>query len=317
MFPPLPHRRELLRAAVGGAACATGLAAGAWTTPASAEEPTPPEAKRIDCHLHCFAGKDDARFPYHARAPYRPEAAATPEHLLHCMEGAGVSGAIVVHPEPYGDDHRYLEHCLQVGQGRLKGTVLVFADDPRSLAQLPRLAKTLPIVAARIHAYAPERLPPFGKPELKQLWKLAGEHGLAVQLHFEPRYAPGFEPLIREFSATTVIIDHLGRPLQGTPEEYAVVVGWAKFENTVMKVSSLPTERAYPHRQIQPIVNQLCDAFGPERMIYGGGFSGPETTGESYLAAFQYAERLLSEKLSREQIHAVLHDNAQRLFKFA
>src|SRR5688572_7133789 len=69
----------------------------------------------VDTHLHCFAGTDDKRFPYHARAPYRPEAAATPEHLLHCMEGAGVDYAVVVHPEPYQDDHRYLEHCLQVG----------------------------------------------------------------------------------------------------------------------------------------------------------------------------------------------------------
>jgi hypothetical protein len=58
----------------------------------------PKAAPVIDTHLHCFAGTKDARFPYHARAPYRPEPAATPEHLLKCMEGAGVSHAIVVHP---------------------------------------------------------------------------------------------------------------------------------------------------------------------------------------------------------------------------
>jgi len=69
----------------------------------------------VDTHLHCFAGEGDVRFPYHARAPYRPPQAATPEHLLKCMEGAGVNYAIVVHPEPYQDDHRYLEHCLEAG----------------------------------------------------------------------------------------------------------------------------------------------------------------------------------------------------------
>ncbi|MCH2203608.1 MAG: hypothetical protein MK102_16695, partial [Fuerstiella sp.] len=72
----------------------------------------------IDTHLHCFAGKD-SEFPYHNHAPYQPESAATPKHLLNCMTGAGVDFAVVVHPEPYQDDHRYLEHCLKAGGSQL------------------------------------------------------------------------------------------------------------------------------------------------------------------------------------------------------
>src|SRR4051794_30690479 len=180
----------------------------------------------VDTHIHCFAGKEDKQFPYHPKGPYQPAAPATPEHLLKCMDGAGVDFAIIVHPEPYQDDHTYLEHCLQVGKGRFKGTCLFFADHERSAAKMAALVKKAPVVAARVHAYAPDRQPPFGKPELKALWKQAADLGLAIQLHFEPRYAPGFEPLIREFPDTTVIIDHLGRPFQGTPEEHAVVVKW-------------------------------------------------------------------------------------------
>src|SRR5262249_31108754 len=106
----------------------------------------------VDAHLHCFAGKDDKRFPYHLRGPYQPEKAATPETLLKLMDGAAVDYAIVVHPEPYQDDHRYLEHCLQVGGKRLKGTCLVFAGNAESVGQLAGLAKKLPVVAVRIHA---------------------------------------------------------------------------------------------------------------------------------------------------------------------
>ena len=182
------------------------------TSPLSAESSPLPDLL-VDTHLHCFAG-NSKRFPYHARAPYRPTEAATPEHLLKCMDGAGVDHAVVVHPEPYQDDHRYLEHCLDVGSGRLKGTILLFADRPGSLEKMPALAKRKDIVAVRVHAYAPDRLPPFGKPELRQLWKLAAALDLAVQLHFEPRYAAQFEPLIREFRDVTHIIDHLGRPFQ-------------------------------------------------------------------------------------------------------
>jgi predicted TIM-barrel fold metal-dependent hydrolase len=258
----------------------------------------------IDTHLHCFAGKDDRRFPYHPRGPYRPEKPATPEHLLKCMTQAGVDHAIVVHPEPYQDDHRYLEHCLEVGGAKLKGTCLFLADRPGSLDRMSELVKKHEgrIVAARIHAYAPGRLPPFGTPELRALWKRVGELGLAVQLHFEPRYAPGFEPLIREFPQTKVVIDHLGRPFQGTPEEYAVVLGWSGFPNTVMKLSSLPTRDQYPHRELDPIIKSLTQRFGPDRLIYGGGF-GAEATGDSY--------RAYREKVRSYLVHLTVEDRAK------
>lgn len=254
----------------------------------------------VDTHLHCFAGKDDKRFPYHRRAPYRPDQPATPEHLLKCMDGAGVDFAVVVHPEPYQDDHRYLEHCLKVGGKRLKGTCLFFADRPSSVEKMPRLARRLPLVAARIHAYAPDRLPPFGKPELRRMWKLAAQLGLAVQLHFEPRFAPGFEPLIKEFHDTTVVIDHLGRPFQGTPKEHAVVVRWSRFKNTVMKLSSIPARQKYPHRDVAPVIKELTSAYGAERMIYGGGFNA-DATPASYEAAREKSRRYLTHLSAADQ----------------
>src|SRR5882672_2458592 len=122
-----PTRRHFIRVGSLGS-----LAAAGGFIPLTA---VPKPAPVIDTHLHCFAGTKDSRFLYHARAPYRPEHAATPEYLLKCMEGAGVSHAIVVHPEPYQDDHRYLEYCLEAGKKRLKGTCLVFAEQPASVAQ--------------------------------------------------------------------------------------------------------------------------------------------------------------------------------------
>jgi predicted TIM-barrel fold metal-dependent hydrolase len=296
-----------------------GFLAGSAALLASCAAPSarrPGHPPVVDTHLHCFAGPDDPRFPYHQRAPYRPAAAATPEHLLKCMDGAGVDFAVVVHPEPYQDDHRYLEHCLAVGGRRLRGTALVFADRPGSAEKLPDLAKRLGVISARIHAYAPDRLPPFGKPELRALWKSAADLGLAVQLHFEPRWAGGFEPYLSEFKATTVIIDHLGRPLQGTPEEHERVVGWAaKFPHTVMKLSSYAPESQYPHRDIAPIVRRLSDAYGPDRMIYGGGF-GEDATPASYRASRERARSLIGHLSAADQAK-ILGGTAARLFNIA
>lgn len=270
----------------------------------------------VDTHLHCFAG-DDPKFPYHADAPYRPANAASPEHLLKCMDGAGVDYAVVVHPEPYQDDHRYLEHCLQVGGSRLKGTCLFFAHKPNFAAEMAQLVKQHPgqIVAARLHAYAPGRLPDFESREVRELWKTATDLGLAMQLHFEPRYAARLEPLIREFPDTTVIIDHLGRPMQGTPKEHGVVVAWSKYPNTIMKVSSLPDINRYPHRDVQPVIRQLVKAWGPDRMIYGGGFNS-QATPASYRAYRNQVSELLSD-LSESEQQKVLGGTAARVFGFA
>jgi predicted TIM-barrel fold metal-dependent hydrolase len=308
LMSPHPHsRRSFLHSTIGAtAACALGQTRAA-------------ETKRVpvvDTHLHCFAGTADPRFPYPAGAPYRPEKPATPEQLLACMAGAGVDFAVVVHPEPYQDDHRYLEHCLEVGAGKLKGTCLFFADRPDATARMAALVHKLPgrIAAARVHAYAAERLPPFGKSELRALWKQAADLGLMIQLHFEPRYAPGFEPLIREFAETKVLIDHLGRPLQGTPEEHERVIGWSRLPNTVMKISALPEPTKYPHREVQPIVRRLTDAFGADRLMAGYNFD-QDATPASYRAGREKVAVVLTH-LSAEDQAKVLGGTAARLFKF-
>jgi predicted TIM-barrel fold metal-dependent hydrolase len=269
----------------------------------------------VDTHVHCFAGISDARFPYHVNAPYIPTETHTPEHLLRCMDGAGVGYAIIVHPEPYQDDHRYLEHCLAVGKGRLKGTCLFFADHPDAPAALAALAKRAPLIAARVHAYAPGRMPPFGTPALRALWKAAADAGLALQLHFEPRWAPGFAPLIDEFRSTTVIIDHLGRPFQGTVEEHEVVVRWADKPNTIIKLASYPERTQYPHRDIAPVVRKLSSAYGADRMIWGGG-SGGAATPESYRAERERGRQLIANLSAGDQAK-VLGGTAARLFGFA
>jgi predicted TIM-barrel fold metal-dependent hydrolase len=230
------------------------------------------------------------------------------------MDGAGVDYAIIVHPEPYQDDHSYLEHCLQVGKGRLKGTCLFFADREGSAAKMPELVKKAPIVAARIHAYAPDRLPPFGKPELRAFWKQAADLGLAIQLHFEPRYAPGFGPLIKEFADTTVIIDHLGRPFQGTPQEHEMVIRGSQFKNTLMKVSAVPKTTEYPHRDIGPMIKQLTEAWGADRMIYGGGFNA-DATPESYRVERERIRGYLAHLSAADQAK-IMGGTAARLLKF-
>ena len=45
---------------------------------------------------------------------------------MKLVEPAGLAHSIIVHPEPYQDDHRYLEYCFahEPRQGYFRGTCL-------------------------------------------------------------------------------------------------------------------------------------------------------------------------------------------------
>ena len=78
MSQPNASRRYFLKSTAGGTLTLPALIKQGEAQATSEHIPV------IDTHLHCFAGKDDDRFPYHRHAPYRPDKAATPHHLLSC-----------------------------------------------------------------------------------------------------------------------------------------------------------------------------------------------------------------------------------------
>ena len=63
----------------------------------------------VETHVHLF---DPARVPYAPNGPYKPPAYTLEDHEK-LVAGAGLTHSIIVHPEPYQDDHRYLEYCLE------------------------------------------------------------------------------------------------------------------------------------------------------------------------------------------------------------
>jgi predicted TIM-barrel fold metal-dependent hydrolase len=81
-----------------------------------------------------------------------------------------------------------------------------------------------------------------------------------------------------------------------------------------MKVSALPDQNRYPHRELAPIIRKLTDAFGADRMIYGGGFNA-QATGESYRKYREQVADALSHLTASDQ-SKVLGGTAAKLFGF-
>ena len=241
-----------------------------------------PAGVLIDSHVHLF---DPDRFPYHAQATYRPPA-QTLAAYLDVVRQARIDHTIIVHPEPYQDDHRYLEYCFahEPSPGFFKGTCLFDPIAPETPERMQALARKLPgrIVALRIHENHKPGTPPttsgairdrdLAAPAMKTTWRKARELKLAIQMHFIPYYARQIGVLADEFPDVPVILDHLARAGQGTPAEYDEVLKLTKRPRVVMKFSGVTysSKQGYPFRDVKPLVRRTFDAFGADRMIWGG-----------------------------------------------
>jgi hypothetical protein len=88
-----------------------------------------PAGVLIESHIHLFAD-DPARFPYNS-ASYKPQREPVEEYVQFARK-VEINHAVIVHPEPYQDDHRYLEYCLahEPSPGFFKATCLFDPIDP-------------------------------------------------------------------------------------------------------------------------------------------------------------------------------------------
>jgi len=234
-----------------------------------------PAGTIVESHVHLFAG--DPAFPYAPNAPYTPQPNPLEKYVAFA-KAAALDHAVIVHPEPYQDDHRYLEHCLdhEPSPGFFKGTCLYDPIAPETPARMEALSKRHPgrIVALRIHemhapgtpslASGPIKDRDMRDPAMRRTWQKAYDLGLAIQMHFLPYYAPQIAELCATLPQVTVILDHLARAGQGTPADFENVLRLAKYPRVYMKYSGVEYS---PNPK--PLVRRIYDTFGAGRIIWG------------------------------------------------
>ena len=278
----------------------------------------PPPAS-VEAHLHLF---EPQRFPYHPTATYQPPA----EPLAPYLDFAKVHNiqhAIIVHPEPYQDDHRYLEYCFthEKPAGLFKGTCLFDPIHPATPAKLKELTQRWPnrIVALRIHAVnnqdepflktGPLKNRDLAHPAMRRTWAACADLGLKVQMHFVPHHAPAIATLAQQVPVG-VILDHLGRA--GVEEGgWDSIARLADLPRATLKFSGLgySSKQKHPYPDLAPHVARLVKAFGMNRIIQGGLGPSPKL--------YQEAMEQLNAFIPAPDRAAVRYGNAIKLYGFA
>ena len=232
----------------------------------------------IEWNAHLFSA-DISKYPFHSKATYKPDYTNFPEdpleeYLKH-LDNLKIDRAVVVHPEPYGDDHSLILDALARRPDRLRGTSLFYPKDPSSPQKLLDLVKKDPkIISTRFHAHRGKEsyLDSFSDSGVMALWRQAIELDMIIELHIGPSYAESAKKAIQAFPGCKVLIDHLAEPHLGDAVEFANVLELSELPNVYMKFSGLGhfADDAPRFLSARTFTSQVIKAFGPDRMVMGG-----------------------------------------------
>lgn len=234
----------------------------------------------IEWNHHMFSS-DTEKYPFHPNAAYVPGPERRSDDpladYLQRMAHENIDRAVIVHPEPYGDDHSLALDCVHQRPDLFKTTALFYPKDTESPKKLEKLLADNPdvFVAHRFHAHEGKRnyLNSFSDETVRQLWEVAGSSGIINELHIDSSYAGQVEVLIRDNPSYPVLIDHLAEAKYGSAPDFAAVIDLAKYPNVYMKLSGLNhfAEDGPLYESAKSFTQWVADAFGAERMVWGSG----------------------------------------------
>lgn len=267
---------------------------------------------KIDCHNHIF---DPARFPYRADTVYRPtgQEIATAEQFKRVMDAYGVRHALLVGPTSgYRTDNRCMLDAIAHGGTRFKGIAVV--DHNTGTAELREL-KASGVVGV---AFNPAMEGVASLDDADALFGRLADLDLFAQIQVKQDELPALLPLI-ERSRPRILIDHCGRPdpANGLRQPgFQALLRLADLGRVTVKLSGMQkySHDAYPYQDVQPYVQALLDAFGPDACIWGSDWPFLRAAERlDYGPLLKLAESLMPDAAVRRK---VMWETPHRLFGF-
>tara|TARA_R110002096_G_scaffold147671_33_gene307970 strand:+ start:7191 stop:8108 length:918 start_codon:yes stop_codon:yes gene_type:complete len=255
-------RRQFLSGSVSAAA---GLAAAGCQASTSSDF--------IDAHVHVWT-PDTQQYPLasnHTKDQMKP-ASFTPEELFAHARPAGVSRIVLIQMSFYGFDNSYMLEVMKRYPGVFGGVAVIDEHAPDVVSTMVKL-KGLGVRGFRIRA---TKAMAEGWPEsagMVEMWKAGAEHEISMCLLADPDSLPGALKMCRQFPDTPVVIDHFARiGVSGVIHQADVdqLSRFADCPKVKVKTSAFYAlgRKTVPYDDLGPMIKQLRDAFGPERLMW-------------------------------------------------
>jgi 2-pyrone-4,6-dicarboxylate lactonase len=241
-------------------------------------------AGAVDAHCHVFGPGD--QFPYAPERKYTP-CDASKEQLFALRDHLGFDKNVIVQATCHGSDNRALVDALKASNGKAKGVATVNRHVTDAELQDMHAAG---VRGTRFNFV--KRLADFTPPEvLLEIARRIAPLGWHVVVYFEAQDLPELYDLftaIADDLATTVVVDHMGRPDVGKPvdgPEFELFVKMMREHSNIWSKVSCPErlsatgpkalngeQNAYA--DVVPFAKRLVEEF-PDRVLWGTDWPHP------------------------------------------
>jgi predicted TIM-barrel fold metal-dependent hydrolase len=271
----------------------------------------------VDSHVHVWSD-DDLRYPTARPGKQDP---GSVEFLVETMATAAVEKAVIVQPIFYLFDTRYVADSMRRSPGKFAGIALMDQLAPGAPDRLQQLVEEHGFSGIRLHfplhSDNPQAL--AGKDQ-NPLWQRAQDLGLGFIAFGNCGNLPIVEKMVRQFPGVKVVVDHVAHPDVTEKPPYPLfsnLLRLARYPNAFVKISNLSTasRQSYPYPDTFPFVRMLCDAFGPQRLMWGSDFPLVFKKYPTYLACLENARTHL-DFLTEEDKNWLLGNTAASVWTF-
>ncbi len=272
----------------------------------------------IDAHVHVWT-PDTQKYPL--AAGYRREEMApssfTPEQLFEHMKPCGVARVALVQMSFYGFDNSYMLDTIRNFRGVFSGIAVIDDSENRPQEEMRRL-KALGVRGFRIY---PRNMPVdhwLDSPGLAAMWKCGGEEKLAMCCLVNPDALPAIDRMCGKYPETPVVIDHCGRVgMTGEirASDLEQLCALSRHKNAYVKVSAFYAlgKKAAPYTDLGPMIRQLRDSFGAERLMWATDCPYQVQGHHTYRDSIELIRSRL-DFLTADERQSLLRKTAERVF---
>jgi predicted TIM-barrel fold metal-dependent hydrolase len=228
----------------------------------------------VDSQVHIWAADTPER-PWVTDSPAKPHAEQpfTAEDLLASMKEAGVDRCVLVPPSWEGDRNDVALDAARRYPGvfAVAGRVSMEAADRKE--QIRGWMSHPGMLGLRLTLRTERERRLLNDPEEDWVWSLAQEKGIPIFVYPNGQLE-AINKKLESYPDLRLIIDHLG--LRRGKDDAAKVdipllAKMASRANTAVKASCVPfySSQSYPYRNMHDAVQQIVDAYGPQRVFWG------------------------------------------------
>jgi predicted TIM-barrel fold metal-dependent hydrolase len=271
----------------------------------------------IDAHVHVWHPNTNAYplGPNFAVSDMHPPSFTAEELFAQCRP-CGVERVVLIQMSFYEFDLRYMTDVMKAHPGVFSGVSLIDVHAPNLEARVQQHAE-LGMRGFRLHSHGDAK--DWGSDSnLVKLWSLAPEHGIAICPLINPQDIVHVDALCERFVETTVVVDHFARiGISGTIESdrLAELCRLARFPNVHVKTSAFYAlgKKQPPYTDLIPMIRQVVDAFGPDRVMWASDCPFQVQGEHSYEASIALIRDRI-DFLSSSDKAWILRDTADKVF---